>query len=512
MSAPVLERSSPTAFDMSAYLARYDARALETSAEYRKAVTYASPLMFALVYLPHLVSGEDTGNRITFSQFHLDLFENGKRWMCPLGRPRQFRDCYVAPRNAGKSTILFTILPLWAAAHGHVGFIAAFADTADQAEGHLRTFKMELDGNKWLQQDFPELCAPARRAAGQTFGDSQNEYVAQSGFAFFVRGVETAVLGMKLGERRPDLLLLDDIEPQEGKYSAALKVKRLKTLVGAIFRLRITARVVITGTTTMFGSIIHDLVRTVTEPDPPESWPAQQNITVHYYPAIVTRDDGTEESWWPEFMSIEELQAERHTADFKTQMMNQPTGGEGAYWLEEDFRYGMPLGVTKTLLAIDPSISNDRKRQDYTGLAVVAWSPSEQKCVVRHAEGVKLTGKRLRERVLKLLVMFPEIQRVLVETNQGGELWDDALHDLPGVRLVTSKATEKKEDRFARALNHWQRARVLHEKRVLPFEEQALSYPNVMNDDIIDATVAGVSYFLDVKPRPKSSIRVSSYI
>src|SRR6185312_4669414 len=98
-----------------------------------------------------------------------------------------------------------------------------------------------------------------------------------------------------------------------------------------------------------------------------------------------------------------------------------------------------------------------KEKSDFSGLAVVGWSPSLNQCVVLHAEGVKLTGKMLRQRVLKLLESFSEIRLVLVEGNQGADLWPEVFHDLPGVKVRTHHTRESKEVRFADALNHWQR-------------------------------------------------------
>ena len=59
----------------------------------------------------------------------------------------------------------------------------------------------------------------------------------------------------------PDLLILDDIEPHEARYSAALAANRLATLREAILPLNIYAHVILVGTVTMQGSIVHQIVR-----------------------------------------------------------------------------------------------------------------------------------------------------------------------------------------------------------------------------------------------------------
>lgn len=213
MTTTLAPPPQPTTCDLGSYLARFDADALVRSPEYRRAVSRVDPLAFALIYLPHHLRGEETGGQITLSEFHLDLIEQAKRWIVPDELPAQHRDAYVAPRASGKSTLLFLCLPLWAAAHGWRRFIAAFADSAAQAEMHLASFKHELDTNKLLRHDFPDLCAPARRPRGAVAADRAGMLVTKAGFTFAARGVDSASLGMKVGERRPDLLILDDIEP-----------------------------------------------------------------------------------------------------------------------------------------------------------------------------------------------------------------------------------------------------------------------------------------------------------
>src|SRR5487761_35676 len=273
-------------FDLDAYLAGIDERLL-TSAEGRRVLTALDPLLFALLYLPHHLRGAETGDKITLSEFHEDIIEQARRWIIPDSRPAQHRDIYVAPRGCGKSTWFFMILPLWAAAHGHRTFIAAFSDTATQAETHLATFKRELDVNRVLRNDFPNLCKPARRPSGGAVADHRAMLTTRSGFTFAARGIDSTTLGMKVGTQRPDLLILDDIEPGEENYSAEQKRKRLGALLDSVLPLNVYARVVIVGTVTMAGSIIHDAVRSVTLADEPEPWLKDEVFPCHYYAAII---------------------------------------------------------------------------------------------------------------------------------------------------------------------------------------------------------------------------------
>lgn len=418
------------------------------------------------------------------------------------------------------STWAFKILPLWAAAHGHLEFIAAFSSSASQAQTHLAGFKRQLDTNVRLREDFPDLCSPAKRPSGNNVADSQEMYYAKSRFSFAARGLDSEVLGLVDPlNRRPDGILLDDIEPDESNYSVYLKRKRLSTIIDTIFPMNEQAHVMLIGTVTMPESIVHELVKTQTTNDRPPDWITAERFKVHYIRPIIAEDDGTERSVWPtnSKWSLEYLQSIRHTHSFKKNLDNQPVGVDGQYWSESDFRYG-DVEATRVLLQIDPAVTSKRNA-DYTALAVVAYEPGAvagnkgveyfPRCAVRHIEGVRLPPAKLRDRVLRILERFPEIGAVRIEVNQGGDTWKSVFHDLP-VQLAVHTETIPKKTRAEHLLNHYQRERVLHVKSFPGLEEQMVSFPHVLNDDLIDAVGAAVQYFL--APKTKARGRSLNYV
>lgn len=501
----------------------------EVQAEIRRTLGQ-DPIAFAVLYLEkHLISAETGG--VSFSEVHYEWARRALEWAEPVAGPMEHRHADIAPRSTGKSTFWFLIAPLWAAAYEHVRFVAAFADTAAQAEGHLSTFKQELDNNALLRHDFPKLCTPARRQSGGTVADRQSMVHTASGFTFAARGIDSATLGLKVEERRPDVLVLDDVESDEASYSPYLAEKRLGTITDAVLPLNIYARVQIVGTVTMPGSITHQLVK-ASQGVEVAPWIADERIQAHHHRAIVVDDDGSERSVWPQKWPLPWLQSRRHTREYAKNYDNDPLARDGTYWVREDFRYGDLPGVTRTLLAIDP-ILTEKRTSDWAGLAVVGWQPptaeerataveesrrtgkkvaARGRCVVREAKAVKLTGGRLREEVIRFLGRQPDIRAVLIETNAGGDLWrNDILVGLPGVRVVTHWSGESKEVRFAGTLRHYQRGRILHARRLDIVEEQAVAFPRGAYDDVIDAVSAGTAYFLDPERRAKTGVEVRTW-
>ena len=221
--------------------------------QYRIRETRTDPVLFAIVYLGRHLTDKETG-LVGLSDAHIEWADIARGWLDDPSR----RDAIIAPRSMGKSTWFFLILPLWAAAHGHRTFVAAFANSAAQAEMHLATFKRELDGNRLLRYDFPALCTPRIRN-GRPASDSRSDLIASSGFAFAARGADTGSLGMKVDDRRPDLIICDDLEPGEGSYSAYQVEQRLTTLLDDILPLNVYSNVALIGTTVMGGSIVDQL-------------------------------------------------------------------------------------------------------------------------------------------------------------------------------------------------------------------------------------------------------------
>jgi hypothetical protein len=427
----------------------------------------------------------------------------------------------------------------------------AFAHSSGQAEGHLSTLKHELDTNTLLRNDFPDLVAAKRRpGSGVTLADRQGLLHTAGDFVFAAKGADTQVLGMKVGSQRPDLLILDDVEPDESNYSDFMAEKRLSTVTDAIFPLNVRASVIIVGTVTMPGSITHQLVKVAQAVDgEEEKWVRDEKIIPHYYRAIEANDDGTRRSIWPQKWPLDFLEAIEHTRSYAKNYDNDPLAREGVYWTADDFHYG-DFPCTRTALFVDPA-TTDHARSDFTGLAVVGFSPRTAlprldsqspagrafarhhlktqvrgRALIKYATGVKLLGQPLVSKLTSILADFPEVKTIIVEANQGGDWWKDIFKDVltadgTPVKVKTrwskiGKGGEKldKPDKFATALDYWQRGHVLHREKFPMLIGQAVSFNgrDKTHDDVIDAAVQGVLFFLAPTRRVRVQAREVSYL
>ena len=483
-------------FDLDEYLASIPM--LEEalcSASGRRELTKDDPLLFAAVYVPEKLKNHD--GEITFSDVHLGLYRDALALRYPAGEGGD-RRAYAAPRNSGKSTTVWLITNLWLACH-YPCFVAAFSDTGTQSTDHLQTLRTVMSTNKLIRSDYPSACRPKLNSKGMPVADTVTMYAAENGFSFSARGMSTGVLGLVDPEnRRPAVILIDDLEGQEGSgYSLYQANQDLKTLTEGILPMNDRAHVRIIGTVHLAGGILDDLVKSVTTKESPAGWIVEERFSVTYFPPIVERDDGAERSCWPGKWSIAFLQSIRKTRAFAKSFLNKPLGADGGYWTDADFTYGTLATLTRRLLVIDPATTAKRS-SDRTGIAVVAFSPTDKKCVVEHAEGVHLTGKRLAKHLMKLLGAWPtRIAACIVEVNQGGDLWNDVFEDLP-IKVIPRTASVSKEDRFAIALDWYQKRPtwVLHSMEFALLESEMIGFPKGANDDVADAVVAGLAEFL----------------
>lgn len=486
-------------------LLKYDSTQLAKSSEYRRQATKYNPRLFAFIYLRHHIT-DDYGN-ITFSSMHREWYEYALDWI----NPNPNRSAYVAPRNSAKSTMWFTIIPLWAAAHGHKKFITAFASTPTQAQVHLSTFKSELENNDLLKVDFPQLCTPAKRESGTVVSDRQSMTQRQSGFIFAAAGVDSSVAGLKVGNMRPDVLVFDDIEPHEANYSTELAKKREATILGNLFFLNTNAKIIMVGTVTMEGSIIHQLVQSVTTGEKSQ-FVLDSGVKTHYYPALIIDPDGSQRSLWEARWSLDYLIGESHKRSFQLNMQNLPVALDGEMFYEDAFKYQELPEYPRTIISVDPAVTVSDK-SDFTGISVVSYDPKTKKMFVRECIQVKLQPAQLKSKVAELLELHPEVGVLLVETNQGGGTWAPIFEGLP-VKYREVKQNIKKTVRAKLLLTGMEKGSVLFERPMPQLMNQMLLFPNGMHDDMVDSVSSAYGYFFNPNAgkRVKPGISQHSYV
>lgn len=479
--------AAPPGFPADWYLTRLKHGGMR-SAEFRRETCRTNPLLWSMVYAPHHLESPDTGGLVSLSDFHVAAAKAARDWMRTDLGPAEIRRAWISARGSGKSTWWSLLLPLWALAYKHRTFVVQFGHTGTMARRHLLSLRAELAKNERLRADFPELCAPAKHGRRSVM-DTQDGYLAESGAAIIVAGMDQGTLGIKLENRRPDLLIVDDGEPPDSNYSDYQAAQRIATLREAVLPMSLNAPVELVGTTTRLGSALDDVLKR-------KQWAVDENFVPHHFPALIVDEvTGEERSAWPDRWSTEYLQSIRHTHSFMKNYQCQPVSADGTHWSQSDFRYdngALARLIEHKVLAIDPAVTSSRKA-DETGLAVVGFGARQ--ALVERATGVRMDPKALREMVHSTLIADPSIRTVLLEVSNGGEWITSALLPLPGgVRMVELRPTKSKLSRITALFDQYQRGRVLHAKVLPALEQQELAFPHLATDDVVDVVAAAVEW------------------
>lgn len=187
------------------------------SEEFRQAAR--NPARFAAAYLPHYFTCPPP-------PFHRRLDELWRRRVMKGGDPdkdlskmlaaRGTRSAVAAPRGHAKSTVMSLKNVLHAALYGYKRYILLISDTEAQAAGFLDAIKNELETNERILRDFGEQ-------EGKVWKSSS--VVLENGCRIDAVGSGQKLRGRRHYQRRPDLILCDDIENDEGVRTAEQRKK-----------------------------------------------------------------------------------------------------------------------------------------------------------------------------------------------------------------------------------------------------------------------------------------------
>lgn len=511
--------------------------------------TKGRPLLFALVYLRSTITMKEgsSAGQITMSDMALDFFRNLDSWLKPNAQPRQNRHMLVAPRNAGKSSLIFMILPIYLICHAtRREFICAFGAKQDKAKERLSAIRTLLENHPFLRSDFPGT-HPARRGSYKE-SDTVFRLKLVNGCTFYVSGVGSGgISGQLEDDVRPTVILLDDPEQSGEAWSPRVSQATLGTIRDVILPLSQYARVFWAGTAVGYLSLVHQAVRheeaklSQTSEIRAEDWVDEERFVIHWYQPVVEvpetstasdnqlfsdrldantansacnqpHPDATRRrSFWPAMWSMEVLDSEP-ARTFALNFANNPlSAGEGTWWRPELIKLGrleMPPGAEQSLrlqtfLTIDPAISS-KKTSDYSGIGVIAYSRTLDTFEILHIEQRKLSPEGLRIRLRDLKEQFPDATYLLCEENQGKDFVKASLlpEPIPGLQWRSYHAAVSKDQRASRMLTEYEYGRVLHRGRFIDYETQLLGWAgegSIPNDDLIDTASQVIVHIRDAE-------------
>lgn len=304
------------------------------------------------------------------------------------------KEANAAPRGNAKSTTGTFGLPLWAAAFRKRKFALIVSETRSQAESFLSFIKIELETNERLQQDFPEL-------VGEGPKWTSDQIITRNGVKIQAAGAGQKLRGLRHGNCRPDLVIVDDLENDESVESPEQRRKLENWFFKALMKIGQPDTVfIVVGTILHYDSLLSRLLvkpgwkgqkfKAVMKWSPAtkrwEEWEqifadisqgkeAAEAAADNYFEAHREEMLRFTEVLWPEmepYYYLMKMRVSDGPAYFESEKQNEPLNPEDQVFLEEWIQFWDDLQPDFTGImhagAVDPSLGRQNKRNDPSAL------------------------------------------------------------------------------------------------------------------------------------------------
>jgi hypothetical protein len=269
----------------------------------------------------------------------------------------------MMPRGFSKTT-LTNAVTLYYILFQQCEFPVYLSEAATHAEMQLQNVRAELETNERIHTVFGEL-KPAQREGLKWSGDMIETVTS---VVVAARGRGAQVRGLNHRGRRPDQIVLDDVEDKEsvGTPEQRLKARRwfYSDVIPALPELKENSSI------TALGTLLHsEALLQVLRADP--EW------TTIVFGAL----DRDGEPLWADNMSVAKLERKRQSyaqaamlSEFYMEYFNQIRADETAKFRPDFFKYGLPAEeITHNAIALDPAIS-DKPDADFSAICVVGMT------------------------------------------------------------------------------------------------------------------------------------------
>ncbi|MCP4365271.1 MAG: phage terminase large subunit [Planctomycetes bacterium] len=308
-----------------------------------------SPEAFARCYLTNYLTADP-------APFHAELYR-----MMSRGSENK-REAVAAPRGHGKSVLMSLIYPLWAICTGQrrLGrkqFIVIISASSAISEGFLSAITRELQENELIRADFGDLVGRQKWTS--------TEILTANGVRVVAKGVGSSLRGMRSFESRPDLVICDDLEDDEGVQNAEQRRKLESWFNRSVLNLPgPRGDIFVIGTVLHYDSLLTKLLK---------KWHGKSHR------ALGT--DGA--ALWPAYYDAERLKKIKYgdgekegigSIAFECEYQNNPISAEEQLIREEWIRFYRPEDVFNQELliatAIDPALGASSSG-DYSAIVTV---------------------------------------------------------------------------------------------------------------------------------------------
>lgn len=368
---------------------------------------------FARTYFPHYIRGKKDPKTGKEKQVDLSALHQYfcKRFPEIIDDEEGVSEVVAAPRGEAKSTYCL-IFAIWCTVYELKHYMLYIMDVFDQASVVIEAFKVELESNPRLRNDFP-------KATGQGPVWQAGVCVTSNNVKFHARGAGQRVRGLKHGPYRPDLGFLDDIENDENVRTPEQRDKLESWLDKGVENLGEAGEkfdIFYVGTVLHYDSVLVRKMKNamwrnikfqsiIRWPDRMDLWDKWQEILLnqgkkeardYYAKHRAKMDEGAIVSWLQKrpLLFLMELRAKIGHSSFSSEQQNEAIDENASF---QSFTYWVQFEPQWVYFgACDPSLGKKGKGRDPSAILVGGFDRREGQLAVIEAS--------IRKRVPKVII------------------------------------------------------------------------------------------------------------
>lgn len=427
---------------------------------------------------------------------------------------------WACPRGHAKTAWLTNIFLIHQVVYRHRKYIVAVSETTDVAGDFITWGRYQLKLNEKLREDFGELLdvKPSKNAT-----DNKYEFITTTSTKVEAKGLQVQMRGLRHGNTRPDLFILDDLESKETTNTPD-QIEKSKAwfrdeMLPAMSK---TGIVIYLGTILCYDSLLDYVLKDRKDfesrrfaavesfSDSETLWNDWRKIYREDSPTaakdakafyLANEDEmlaGTEILWpgyWSyyEFMEIRENDGIK---SFNQEYQNTPTDEERQIFKPEHFAYYYDSDLEDKELkfygAIDMAMG--KQKGDYSVIVTIAKNVNTGVCYVYDVYMERIHPDELIRQAVRHTLKY-QYEVFAVEAQAAQEFFADKLtdelatHGYPAhTRIKKIKQTRNKGLRIEALLPEIQSGKIrfkpIHKDAIAQFE----MYPMHPHDDFPDAT------------------------
>lgn len=266
------------------------------------------------------------------------------------------RNCaWAAPRGHSKSSSVTLTFVLAAIVLGAYDYVVIASDTEGQASGHLKEVKNQFFENEAIRNDFG-----VKHFLVDTGTEFELEFNSGRVVRVIAKGSEQRIRGIKWRNKRPDLIVGDDLENDEIVMNAERRKKFkqwfTKTLMPCGAK---NCKIIVVGTILHHDSLLTNLIENG------ESWKTRM------WAAHEAFDDFSN-ILWPERFSEDDLRKERQkyvelgeSDGYSQEYLNRPIADGNSFFQKEDL---LPIPIDRLFKWENEFDRNDLQLEVYVSV------------------------------------------------------------------------------------------------------------------------------------------------